>query len=130
LVTREAKGAIWIVPEPRPEHVKAITWLKESSSASFHLVKVEAITKEQSLPAPLLTMVVSPSDEAKGVGEKGKEWEEREVIRHRFWTELLHKAAKETDLYATVGASKCGWIATGAGDSGLSARSGSIFGNE
>jgi hypothetical protein len=119
LVARDAKAAIWIVSDPRPEHVKAITWLNESSSVSFYLVKIEAIKIEDSLPAPLLTLVVGPSEEAKGVGEKKKEWEEREIIRHRFWTELLDKAAKETDLYATVSASKGNWIATGAGKSGL-----------
>lgn len=109
LVAREAKAAIWIVSDPRPEHVKAITWLNESSSAAFYLVKIEAIKIEESLPAPLLTMVVGPSEEAKGVGEKKKEWEKREIIRHRFWTGLLDKAAKQTDLYATVSPSKGGW---------------------
>jgi RecB family endonuclease NucS len=38
-----AKAAIWIVSDPRPEHVAAITWLNESGSASFYMVKVEAV---------------------------------------------------------------------------------------
>lgn len=41
LAAVETKRAIWIVADPRPEHVGAITWLNESSSASFYLVKVE-----------------------------------------------------------------------------------------
>ena len=43
LVAMAAKTAIWIVADPRPEHVSAITWLNESSSANFYLLKIEAI---------------------------------------------------------------------------------------
>src|SRR5690349_5541424 len=35
-----AKTAIWIVSDPRPEHVAAIGWLNASSSAAFYVVKV------------------------------------------------------------------------------------------
>ena len=43
LVTLGAKTAIQIVSEPKSEHVSTITWFNESSSASFYLLKVEAI---------------------------------------------------------------------------------------
>ncbi len=52
-----AKTAIWIVADPRPEHVGAISWLNESSSAEFFLLKVEGIKIEDSKPAPLLTSI-------------------------------------------------------------------------
>ena len=58
-----AKTAIWIVPEARPEHIKAISWLNESSAASFFLIKLEAIKIENSKSAPLLTLIVGPSKE-------------------------------------------------------------------
>ena len=35
VVAVDAKTAIWIVSDPRPEHVNAISWLNESSSTSF-----------------------------------------------------------------------------------------------
>jgi len=35
LSAMEAKTAIWIVGEPRPEHVKAAGWLNESGLARF-----------------------------------------------------------------------------------------------
>lgn len=38
LTSLEAKVGVWIVSEPRPEHVKAVSWLNESSSAAFYLV--------------------------------------------------------------------------------------------
>ena len=45
LVAIGAKKGIWIVADPRPEHVRTISWLNESSSASFYLLKVEAIRR-------------------------------------------------------------------------------------
>ena len=36
LTAIDAKAAIWIVKEARPEHISAISWLNESSSASFY----------------------------------------------------------------------------------------------
>ena len=34
LVGVGAKTAVWIVADPRPEHISAVTWLNESSAAS------------------------------------------------------------------------------------------------
>jgi hypothetical protein len=49
----EAKRAIWIVSDPRPEHITAVSWLNsESSTAKFYLVKVEAVRIGASDPAP------------------------------------------------------------------------------
>ena len=57
-----AKAAIWIVSDPRPEHISAISWLNESSSASFYLIKIEdPVPIRTSLPEPLLTVIVDPS---------------------------------------------------------------------
>lgn len=38
-----ARTAVWIVANPRPEHVGAIAWLNESATGDFYLVKVEAV---------------------------------------------------------------------------------------
>jgi len=84
-----AKSAIWIVADPRPEHVGAISWLNESSSAAFYLLKVEAVRIGDSPPAPLLTLIVGPSKESRDVGSTKKELAERHLVRRTFWTELL-----------------------------------------
>ena len=68
LTMLDASIAIWIVSEPRPEHVKSIAWLNESSSASFYLLKVEAIKIGDSPPAPLLTLITGPSEGATEIG--------------------------------------------------------------
>jgi len=62
LTALEAKAAIWLVKEPRPEHVRAVAWLNESQAAAFYLVKVEAIKIGQSDAAPLLTLITGPSE--------------------------------------------------------------------
>ncbi len=119
LIAIGAKTAIWIVADPRPEHIGAISWLNESSSANFYLFKVEGIKIGDSDPAPLLTLIVGPSEESREVGEKKKEMAERYSIRYKFWTELLEKAKEVTKLHANISPGQDSWISTGAGKSGL-----------
>ncbi len=45
LIAIGAKTAIWIVADPRPEHIGAISWLNESPSANFYLFKVEGMIR-------------------------------------------------------------------------------------
>ena len=119
LVALEAKTAIWIVSEPRPEHVSAITWLNESSSASFYLIKVEAIKIGDSFPAPLLTLVVGPSEEGREIGKTKGELAEQDDTLLRFWTELQERARSRTTLHAAVSPGRGNWLTTSAGVSGL-----------
>jgi hypothetical protein len=119
LVAIGAQAAIWIVADPRPEHVSAITWLNESSSASFYLLKFEAITIGESEPAPLLTLIVGPSEESREVGKTKKELAERHIIRHEFWAHLLERAKSRTKLHANISPSRDSWISAGAGRYGL-----------
>ncbi|MGB2728322.1 MAG: DUF4268 domain-containing protein [Halobacteriota archaeon] len=119
LAVMGAKAAIWIVADPKPEHVSAISLLNESLPANFYLLKVEGIRIGSSEPAPLLTLIVGPSEESREVGEKKHEMAERYKIRYNFWKELLEKAKKKTKLHAQISPSQYNWIGTGAGKSGL-----------
>ncbi len=114
-----AKVGIWIVSDPRPEHVGAISWLNESSGADFYLLKVEAIQIGDSPSAPLLTLIVGPSEESREVGATKKELAERYTIRRRFWTQLLEEAKTKSKLHANISPSQHGWLGTSAGTSGL-----------
>ena len=73
LTAIDAKVGIWIVADPKPEHIGAISWLNQTNLADFYLVKLEAVRIEESLSAPLLTLIVGPSEESKQVGEKKQE---------------------------------------------------------
>jgi len=114
-----AKVAVWIVADPRSEHVSAISWLNESSSASFYLLKVEAIKIGESQPAPLLTLIVGPSEEGREVGQTKQKIAERHVLRQKWWVSLLEKAKKKTKLHANITAGIYNWISTSAGKRGL-----------
>ena len=119
LVAMEAKTAIWIVSDPRPEHLASISWLNESSSANFYLLKLEAIKIGGSPPAPLLTLIVGPSEEGKEVGKAKKEIAERNQIREKFWAQLLETAKVKSNLHANISPAKYGWLGTSAGKQGL-----------
>jgi len=93
----DARAAVWIVSEPRPEHVRAISWLNESSPSDFYLLKIEGIKIGGSPPAPLLTLIVGPSEESREVGEAKKDRAERHHTFRRFWTGLLEVAKEETN---------------------------------
>ena len=119
LTAMSAKMAIWIVSDPRPEHVAAIAWLNESSSADFYMVKVEAVRIGDSPPAPLFTLIVGPSEETKEVGEAKKEIVERYLIRKRWWTTLIERSAAVSKTHAHITPGEHGWIGTSAGVRGL-----------
>ena len=119
LVSFDARAAVWIVADPRPEHVNVVNWLNESSANDFYLVKVEAIRIDHSNPAPLFTLIVGPSPEARQVGKTKKELAERHHIRRDFWESLLERAKQRTRLHLNITASTDNWISTGAGKAGL-----------
>jgi hypothetical protein len=119
LTVLEAKAAIWIVSEPRPEHIRAIAWLNESRAAAFYLVKVEAIRIGNSSPAPLLTLITGPSLEAMEAGDTKKEIAERHIARKRFWTALLEYVKGRTKLHSGISPNIYNWIGTSAGVQGL-----------
>lgn len=119
LTALEARAAIWVVSEPRPEHTRAIGWLNEHPGASFYLVKVEAVRIEASPPAPLLTLIVGPSAETREVGVTKREITERHELRQEFWAGLLQRARERTKLHAAISPGKNGYVAASAGKRGV-----------
>lgn len=116
LTALSARAAIWVVSEPRPEHVAAIAWLNESTGADFYLVKVEAVRIGDSPAAPLLTLIVGPSEDNSVRSEK-------EVIaglshiRRTFWRRLVENP--RATLHAHITPGTAGWIGTSSGVRGL-----------
>jgi Domain of unknown function (DUF4268) len=116
----DARAAVWIVADPRPEHVRAVSWLNEGSSSDFYLLTIEGIRIAESPPAPLLTLIVGPSAEGREVGEAKKDRADRYHVRRRFWTGLLEHAKTKTRLHAAVSPGEYSWVGAGAGTRGLS----------
>lgn len=119
LAAFEAKTAIWIVSDPRPEHVGAVTWLNESGAARFFLAKLEAIRIGDSAPAPLLTLITGPSAETRQISLQKQERAERHDIREAFWTGLLDQARGRRHPHSSVSPGTGSWLSAGSGTSGI-----------
>lgn len=119
LTAMQAKAAIWIVSDPRPEHVAAITWLNESSSAAFYMVKVEAVKIGGSPAAPLFTLIVGPSEEARAVGQIKSELSGRDQLFRKWWTSLIDRSAAVNKLHSHITPSTVHWIGASSGTRGL-----------
>lgn len=117
LTAMSARAAIWIVSEPRPEHVAAMSWLNEASGADFYLLKVEAVQIGDSPPAPLLTVIVAPAEGFSAVGETKKELDERYRIRQAWWNRLVKR--DDAKLHAHIRPGIYAWLGTSAGLRGL-----------
>jgi len=117
LTALNARTAIWIVSEPRPEHVAAMSWLNDSSPARFYLLKVEAVRIGDSLPAPMLTVIVGPAEDKSDIAKTNKEFAERYDIRQRWWTLLVGRP--EAKLHAHISPGIYSWIGTSSGVRGL-----------
>jgi hypothetical protein len=117
----DARAAVWITSEPRPEHERAILWLNEMLPAdtAFYLVRIEAYKIEDSPPAPLLTVVAGPSPEARQIGDKKKELAERDIRRREFWRTLLERANQKTSLHSQRSPITGSALDAGAGKSGI-----------
>jgi hypothetical protein len=116
----EAKIAIWISSNPRPEHERAIDWLNESGSGvDFYLIKVEAYKIGNSEPAPKFTIVTGPSEKTEIVGEEKKDMAERHRLRYDFWKSLLEKSKQKTPLHANISPCIYSWVGAGSGKRGL-----------
>ncbi len=120
---QEAKTAIWITSQPRPEHEKAVHWLNETLPAdtAFYLIQVAAVQIDDSPPAPLFTVVAGPTPESRQIGARRKELAERHLLRLEFWKQLLEKAnaRQPHHTHARISPGKDHWISAGAGRSGL-----------
>lgn len=116
----DAKIAVWVSSDPRPEHIRAIEWLNETGSGvNFYLVKVEAFKIGNSEPAAKFTVVTGPSEKTEIVGDEKKEMAERHKILYDFWKELLEKSRQKTQLHSNTSPGTWGWIGTGSGVRGL-----------
>lgn len=114
----EAKVAVWVVKDARPEHLRAVQWLNELTpdDVSFYLVKLSAFRIGSSSPAPLLSVIVGPSDESKDFGRQKKEFAQRHSDRYEFWKDLLSLArSKGVMTHSARSPSRDHWLGAGAG---------------
>ena len=121
LVNLDARVAVWVTPEVRPEHQRVIDWLNESTSAdfAFYLVRVETVRIGDSPYAPLFTVLAAPDEQTKEIGETKKELADRHLHRREFWKGLLERSAGKTRLFSGIAPGTAYWLSTGSGKSGV-----------
>ncbi len=118
LSMQQAAAAIWIVKEPRPEHIAAVTWLNKSRDVDFYMLKLEAFRIGDSAAAPLLTLITGPTESLKEAGDQQRERSERHHQREQFWTGLL-AAADGPHTHSAVSPVIENWLDAGSGISGM-----------
>ena len=116
LASFEAKAAIWIAPETRPEQISVVSWINENTAdTDFYLVKIEAVRIADSPPAPLFTTVVGPDPAPSTNGSPKKELAERDRRRRKFWAELLPRSNKKTSRFSSISLERSSRVISSAG---------------
>lgn len=117
MINLEAKTAIWIATELRPEHERVIDWLNQTTGMdmAFYLVKVEAIRIADSPYAPLFTVMVHPDEQSREIGEEKKEFAERPSLYELFWSQLLERSKGKTNLGLNRTPSTRHWFSVATG---------------
>jgi hypothetical protein len=121
----DAKIIIWISKEVREEHRRAVDWLNEISNEETHFfaVEIQAITINDSLPAPLFKVKASPNEWGKTQkimvsGNSGSRTARQEYY-HQFFTAFLTSIKKSYPTFTnakSVGADS--WFPFGSGKTG------------
>jgi hypothetical protein len=118
----DAKTAIWITSDPRPEHVRAIEYLNEvvPEDTNFFLIQIKAFKIGGSEPAPYFNVVAGPSSEVRSRGIIKKKFAEKDQKRLEFFQQLLELSNAKLPIFKNV--SPVGyqsWLNAGAGKAGL-----------
>jgi hypothetical protein len=115
----DATVAIWIVGEPRPEHVKAVTWLNDSSPLNAYVFKIEAVRIGDSAAAPLLTLIVGPSVDSKLIAASKQDSSARHEGRRAFYDALLAHAGTQTKLHSGRSGTSAPYLSGPSGFAGI-----------
>jgi len=115
----EAKTAIWIVSEPRPEHIAAVTWLNNTKLAKFYLCKLEVVRIGESAAAPVLTKIVGPAESDEEVAVIRDVKKNRDETRRAFYTKLLHHTGDSLKMFDDKSPSSGPYMGVAAGQRGF-----------
>jgi hypothetical protein len=116
----DGKTVIWISSEPRQEHINAINWLNTQTQLNFYLVKVEAISVDESKPAPLFQVICRPDEEIKIAAAASAEFSARDKFNVQFWTEMNKKCESPLPGFTSRSPKKYHFHSQATGKAGLS----------
>ena len=119
----EASVVVWITPEFRDEHRRAVEWLNLSSAEglSFFAVELELLRIGDSPPAPNFKLAAQPSEWQKEItAETGHDRTERQLAYHDFFSDFVRRLKSERPGFTNV--SRVGyesWVHFATGRSGF-----------
>jgi hypothetical protein len=116
----DAKTCVWISKEPRQEHVNAINWLNKETPLNFYLLKVEAISIDDSKPAPLFHVICRPDEEIRSAVAVSNEVTDRGKFNIEFWTEVNQKCESKLPGFLNRSPKKYGFHSQASGKGGIS----------
>ena len=94
-----ANGFVWIAGDVTQEYAETVQWLNDKSEIDAYLFRIEAIRIGDSLPAPLLTRIVGPSQFLRG-GRSGDPVRSQRI--RDWWERVLKKIGKTHGAWNTV----------------------------
>jgi len=115
----ECKTLIWISSEPRQEHINAVNWLNTHTPISFYLLKMEAISIDDSKAAPYFQIISRPDNEIKIAAANATELSERERFNLNFWTEMSQRCEGKLPGFVNLKPSKYHFLGQAAGRGGF-----------
>ncbi len=113
----DARKAIWIVEDDRPEHVTALTKLdRDTPDCDFYMLRAAGIKIGDS-PAALITeKIVGRNIEKKQIRRAKSE---SESLRFKFWEQFIEALPNRSDLFGGASPTRDSWISKGAGKTGV-----------
>lgn len=108
----EADVVVWIVTEARPEHSRVFSWLNDHTPVDAYLLKLEAVRIGDSMPAPLLTTIVEPSEVLRRMAQSEGEEIERHSLRAEFWEQVIRESTARSGRHAGLNARRNPYIST------------------
>ena len=113
LAAYDADKVIWIAGKARPEHAKAVQWLNDNANIDAYLFQVEAIKIADSLPAPMFTQIVGPSElsqRVKAARQADSVRGEHMITYWRLLLPIVEKACRPLNVWQNRSIPTDNWI--------------------
>jgi hypothetical protein len=68
LVASGAKTAVWVCAKARDEHLTSVEWLNREIKGRLHVVSVDAVRIDDSVPAPIFRLALRAGDKPPATG--------------------------------------------------------------
>lgn len=115
----DAATIVWITTSLREEHRQALEWLNQQTGVDTHFfgVEIEVVHIGNSLPAPLLNVVVAPNDWQKAARNAATAaGSSKSVLYANFWDQFLTRLRTERPQWTrATRAPSANWFAMSVG---------------